>query len=95
MNIAPHAPNQLFDLNTAKRCGAHARQTGKPCKQPAMNNGKCRLHGGKSRGAKTRRGERIARLANYRHGERSKAQMAKKRQMTTFINEAIKFTNQV
>ncbi|MFT3820467.1 MAG: HGGxSTG domain-containing protein [Rubrivivax sp.] len=30
------------------RCGAHARTTGKPCKGPAMKNGRCRMHGGKS-----------------------------------------------
>ena len=33
-------------------CGAYARQTGKPCKGWAMANGRCRLHGGKSTGAK-------------------------------------------
>jgi hypothetical protein len=31
-------------------CGAHARTTGKPCKSPAMSNGRCRMHGGKSTG---------------------------------------------
>ncbi len=34
------------------RCGAHARQTGQPCKAWAMKNGRCRMHGGKSTGAK-------------------------------------------
>ena len=33
-------------------CGAHARSTGKPCRQLAMRNGRCYLHGGKSTGAK-------------------------------------------
>ena len=32
------------------RCGAHARTTGKPCRSPAMANGRCRMHGGKSTG---------------------------------------------
>lgn len=31
-----------------KECGALARTTGKPCKAPAMVNGRCRKHGGKS-----------------------------------------------
>jgi hypothetical protein len=31
-------------------CGAHCRTTGKPCKAPAMANGRCRMHGGKSTG---------------------------------------------
>jgi len=38
---------QLF---FAPRCGAHARTTGKPCKSPAMPNGRCRMHGGTSTG---------------------------------------------
>lgn len=33
-------------------CGAHARSTGKPCKRFARKNGRCKLHGGRSMGAK-------------------------------------------
>ena len=33
-----------------KRCGAKTR-SGKPCKNGAMENGRCRMHGGKSTGA--------------------------------------------
>ena len=33
-----------------KRCGAKTR-SGKPCKNGAMSNGRCRMHGGKSTGA--------------------------------------------
>lgn len=32
-----------------KRCGAKTR-SGKPCQSPAMANGRCRMHGGKSLG---------------------------------------------
>lgn len=32
----------------ARRCGAHARTTGRPCQSPAMANGRCRMHGGKA-----------------------------------------------
>jgi len=42
----PHANT----LNGAKTCGAKSKRTGKPCRQPAMPNGRCRLHGGKSTG---------------------------------------------
>jgi len=35
------------------KCQAHARTTGKPCQAKALANGKCRLHGGLSRGATT------------------------------------------
>ena len=33
-------------------CGAYARSAGRPCRQLAMKNGRCYLHGGKSTGAK-------------------------------------------
>ena len=32
------------------KCGAHCRTTNQPCKNSAMPNGKCRMHGGKSTG---------------------------------------------
>lgn len=32
------------------RCRAHCRTTGNPCRNPAMKNGRCRMHGGKSTG---------------------------------------------
>ena len=35
------------------RCNAKAKQTGGPCGAPAMGNGKCRVHGGLSTGAKS------------------------------------------
>lgn len=50
-------------------CGAKARQNGhKPCRQPAMKNGKCRLHGGKATGPKTAEGKLRSAQANYKHG---------------------------
>lgn len=42
----PHACNPFADV---PRCGAKTR-SGAPCKAPAMKNGRCRLHGGKSTG---------------------------------------------
>ena len=65
--------------NTAKRCNAYARRTGKPCLQPAMGNGKCRLHGGKSTGPKTKQGLAASRKANWRHGEYSKKSLEEQR----------------
>ena len=35
--------------HTRKRCGAKTR-SGKPCKNGAMENGRCRMHGGKATG---------------------------------------------
>jgi len=34
--------------NPMQACGAHCRTTGKPCRNWAMANGRCRMHGGKS-----------------------------------------------
>lgn len=41
-----------------KKCGAKARsKANMPCLKPAMLNGRCRLHGGLSTGAKTKEGK--------------------------------------
>ena len=40
------------------KCGAYARSTGQPCQAKALANGKCRLHGGLSRGATTPEGRK-------------------------------------
>ena len=29
-------------------CGAYARTTGQACRSPAMQNGRCRMHGGRA-----------------------------------------------
>lgn len=47
---------QLFGRKIARRfrrrfhCGARARSTGKPCRAHALENGRCKLHGGMSTG---------------------------------------------
>jgi hypothetical protein len=52
-----------------KKCGAKARTNNhQPCRQPAMANGRCRLHGGKSSGAKTKEGKQKQKKANRKHG---------------------------
>jgi hypothetical protein len=52
------------------RCGARTR-TGKPCRSPAMANGRCRLHGGKSTGPRTAEGLDRMRRAKTKHGNYS------------------------
>jgi hypothetical protein len=47
----PHAKGKVPAFLNAARCGARSRRTGNPCKAPAMKNGRCRMHGGKSSGA--------------------------------------------
>ena len=51
----------------APRCGARTR-AGIACLQPAMRNGRCRLHGGHSTGPRTEEGLRRLRAARTKHG---------------------------
>ncbi len=43
-------PRAKYAFLDSPRCGAKTRK-GTPCKSPAMANGRCRMHGGKSTGA--------------------------------------------
>ncbi|MGE0120954.1 MAG: HGGxSTG domain-containing protein [Dongiaceae bacterium] len=62
--------NPSGDFLAAPRCGAQTRAGG-ACRQPAMANGRCRLHGGKSTGARTAAGVARCRTATLTHGHRS------------------------
>jgi hypothetical protein len=59
--------NPPGDLTTAPRCGAKTRR-GTSCQCPAMKNGRCRLHGGLSTGARTPEGIERIRRAVTKHG---------------------------
>jgi hypothetical protein len=63
-------PNLCGKPNSAPRCGARGRQT-PSCQQPAMPNGRCRLHGGKSTGPRTAEGLERIRAARTTHGMRT------------------------
>ena len=63
--------NQPGDLSKVLRCGARSKRTGKPCRGPAMRNGRCRLHGGKSTGPRTPEGHARSRRARWTHGRYS------------------------
>jgi hypothetical protein len=59
------------DPATAPRCNARTRD-GTPCEGPCVCGRKrCRLHGGKSTGPRTREGREIAAAARLVHGGRS------------------------
>jgi len=62
--------NPSGDFLAAPRCGARTR-AGCACRQPAMANGRCRLHGGKSTGARTAAGLARCRTATLVHGHRT------------------------
>jgi hypothetical protein len=63
--------NPQGNPNDAPRCGAKTRK-GMPCRAPAMANGRCRLHGGRSIGPRTPEGLERCRRANWKHGRYSK-----------------------
>ena len=60
--------NPRGNPNAAPRCGAKTRQ-GCPCRGPAMANGRCRMHGGKSTGPRTAAGRARVAAAQTIHGE--------------------------
>ena len=67
--------NPSGDFLAAPRCGARTR-AGCPCRQPAMaspggGRGRCRLHGGKSTGARTESGLARVRANRLVHGART------------------------
>jgi hypothetical protein len=62
--------NPSGDFLASPRCGAKTR-AGCACRQPAMANGRCRMHGGKSTGARTAEGLARCRTTRLVHGARS------------------------
>jgi len=62
--------NRSGDFLAAPRCGARTRCGGE-CRQPAMPNGRCRLHGGLSTGPRTPAGLARSRCSRWKHGARS------------------------
>jgi len=60
-------------------CGARTRQGG-TCRQPAMKNGRCRLHGGKSRSGSAH--------GRYKHGKRTKEAMETRQQVAALLRES-------
>lgn len=63
--------NPAGDYLKSPRCGARTR-VGCGCRQPAMANGRCRLHGGLSTGPRTPEGLARCGSARLRHGFRSR-----------------------
>ena len=75
----------------AARCEAKTRR-GTPCQCPAMANGRCRLHGGKSTGAKTIEGIERIRYAVTKHGRYRKAAIESRRRVHNMLRYAIAMT---
>ena len=70
-----------------QRCGAKTRR-GTPCQRPARKvNGRCRLHGGRSTGAKTQEGRAKIAAANMTNGQHTKAMIAKRKEDAEIAKE--------
>lgn len=74
---APRWRVLLHRANAARRCGATCKRTRQPCRSPAMSNGRCRMHGGPSTGARTPEGQAQCRVAPRKHGGRDAAARAR------------------
>ena len=70
-------------MHKSKRCLAKTRK-GSQCQSPAMPNGKCRMHGGKSTGAP--KGNKNA----LKHGIYSADAIADRKFMTALVRECKK-----
>ena len=85
--FGPYRPGQ--------RCGAKTRQ-GTACQRPAnKKNGRCRLHGGASTGAKTSEGLKRISQANLCHGKYTKDKLEKQRENAALGREINKELRQM
>lgn len=76
-------------------CEAKARTNNHlPCRQPAMENGRCRLHGGltpkHNPGPKTEDGKLRQHMSNWKHGLHSKIFRDEQTRLKSIINESNK-----
>jgi hypothetical protein len=65
-------------MHLSRRCGARSRR-GSQCQSPAMPNGRCRMHGGKSPGAPKRNKNAL------KHGRYTAEAIANRREIGTLL----------
>lgn len=83
-NITPC--KQPLNFKNSKKCGAKTRKA-KPCLNPAMKNGRCRMHGGKSTGAKTVAGIEKIKKANLKNGFYTKEAIEERELFSQLLKE--------
>lgn len=72
----------MRNLMGAKQiCGARAKSTGNPCKNPPMPNGRCKFHGGMSPGRP---------IVSGMFTNKAKADRAKLRELIKSVKELLK-----
>ena len=70
-----------------RRCGAKTRSGG-TCQNPAIKGrSRCKLHGGRSTGPRTPEGKARAAAAHTKHGRRSKAHVARVREINAELRQ--------
>ena len=79
MKLEGNPMQRPYPMHLSPRCGAKTR-SGTPCCSPAMPNGRCRMHGGKSPGAP--RGEANG---SYRHGRFTEEAIERRRELNGWI----------
>ncbi|WP_075882644.1 HGGxSTG domain-containing protein [Candidatus Protochlamydia sp. W-9] len=73
------------------RCQAKCRtRSHQACRNLAMANGRCRMHGGKARGPKTERGKTLSGKANSKHGLYSNRSAIEKQSFRKMIKDFTK-----
>ena len=77
-NPAQSRSTQSLAMHLSPRCGARTRN-GTLCRSPAMANGRCRMHGGKSPGAP------IGNTNARKHGRYSAEAIAERRRVAALI----------
>lgn len=83
-----------------KICGAKARSNGhKPCRKPAMENGRCRFHGGLTPKIvtlpKTEEARLRQKMGSWKHGLRSKEAIEEQRALSRMMREAREFLRSI
>ncbi len=69
-----------------RECGARERTRGhQSCRQPAMMNGRCRLHGELSTGPRTKAGKQRMKEANTKHGHYSWEALQMRRELSAVL----------
>jgi hypothetical protein len=86
--------NKPGDFTKAARCGATTR-AGSSCRCPAMPNGRCKLHGGRSTGPRTLEGIERIRQANLRHGRYTAAAKEERRHFRTMVRDSRALLKQI
>jgi hypothetical protein len=72
-----------FETTQCQKCGAKTRK-GTPCGALAMPNGRCRFHGGRSTGPRTREGLESMRQSKITHGKYTAEVIANRHEMAQF-----------